>query len=58
MTTHSCVNNKTTQQSCLGNKKTLHIKYKIAIHYTLMNARIYGGLPQENILPALLLPCT
>ena len=31
---------------------------KISRHYILMNACTYNGLPQENIVPTWLLPCT
>ena len=38
--------------------RKLLVSTRISRHYTLMNTRTYNELPQENIVPPWLLPCT
>ena len=38
--------------------RKLLISNKVKRHYILMNAGTYNELPQENIVPTWLLPCT
>ena len=53
---HALITNK--HKKVVWEIRKLLISDKITKHYTLMNAGIYNDSPQENTVPAWLLPCT